>query len=320
MLTQLIEIFITLIFIIINILLLWTDVQNRKLPNKMLIFLIALLPVWWLIFPIKNLYDIYPHVILIFTLLLWWIALQHKKKFIWSGDIKYSIILLLYLWSSSIGYFIGNIGFLAIILLVFLWIVLIFELSHTQYLYKEVREFLWWRDKVRKFSKKIGNFILDWWLLGFFITQLMKDVSNEVFLIIPAQQDIYLLFSLLIFFIRPYIKYLLFEWKYRIFSIFFWILYFWKLIEVTWLDYFIQDIKTYAKYILPYVLILMTIHSITRKTFSLYDKMLEMRTSGDVSNHSNIQSIPFSIILFSAFICTYFFNVSFFEIIQSLVS
>jgi Flp pilus assembly protein protease CpaA len=111
-------------FVIINLAIIWTDIKNRQIPNRLLIGLLILLPIWYIAFPLGQSSDIILYAIVSLILLVGGVVAYKKNGFLGSGDIKYASLIILYLAPHSLPLYIGNVGAITLIILV-LWIVMI---------------------------------------------------------------------------------------------------------------------------------------------------------------------------------------------------
>ncbi len=211
-------------FFFLNILIIISDIRSRIIPNIFLIFLLALIPFWYSVFSYESVDTIYKLIILSFFVLGVGILFFDKKTALWSGDIKYGAILILFLWSTPLSFFIGNIGVMTIILLLFWWSMILGDVSfiltqkglaffrekYSTIRIKFAQQYSNFQ-KLRNMGMGIGIFIFDWLVIGFFLSQLIP----QIFLIFSSfhitssgsnEGDFYFLLSLFIFFLRPFIK------------------------------------------------------------------------------------------------------------------
>lgn len=304
---------IWIIFFIINALIIHSDILHRKIKNNSLLLLILLLPFWYGIFGYGSMENILAQTILSITLLWYGIFFYKENGFIWSGDIKYMAILLLFLGQLSIPIFIGNIGVLTIITLILWWCVVLGEIFG-------IRMRLWSTGNailIPKFTQKkiiiwLGFFILDWLIIGFFLSLFIIQASLKIFTIIPSWGDLYFLISISVFLFRPALRYIITRWQYRIFPIVGLILFFGTNIQKIGIEAFEWEILFYISNIWQYAVIFILIKSITEKTFDIHKKLLEKLEYTDV-----LRTIPYSIIIFVGFFLLFFYDIHLMNVVRN---
>lgn len=293
------------LFLILNFWIVFVDIRERRIPNKLLIYLIILLPIWLYIFPLGTRENLISQAIISLLILIVWIFFYTRDGFLGSWDIKYSAILVLFLGQGSLSLFIGNIWILTIGTLLFLWSVLLGSIYaiYTCNWKNEIKISLLKIKKIKPYDGFI--FFLDWIIIWYGISLLIKAISLEIFQFIPTSWDFYFLLSLWIFLLRPWIRSFLLNWKYNIYPIFGVLIYFWLSLQKNGYEILIQDIWIFIKNIWQYALIFTLVNYVTRKTFSLYDSTVEKYKIS-----KKLHTIPFSIIIFLSFCTVFFFNIS----------
>lgn len=163
-----------------------SDLKYKKIPNKMLGYLLLLLPFWWWFLFISPDF-IKSGLEINFLLFLWQIFLTFLISFIlyyfwiWSAwDAKYLLVLALFIPYIWVVTFIGNIALLTVwyLLLYFIWFYLGKCLFNWQYskslylnIYNDLKEkiIIFLRHSNGNFYKKIIIFRLSKWLIAFFV-------------------------------------------------------------------------------------------------------------------------------------------------------
>ncbi len=302
------------LFLWINIWIIFADIRERKIPNILLMGLSVLLIIWLILFPIGNNEVLISQSILSFVLILWGIFFYTENGFLGSGDIKYGAILLLFLGWHSLPLYIGNIGALTLVTLLFWWSMILGQITALrQYLWENEKKIFFQKIQKKEFLKDITVFIWDWVIIGFFISLIFKDISLQVFQFVTTGGDFYFLLSLIIFILRPAIRYLLTKWQYRIYPLIGILLYFWFSIQSTGWESLMLELVSFIRNIWQYILIFTLASTITSKTFSVYDTLMER-----IGLKSMIHTIPYSIIIFGAFCLTYFWDINLMGIIKGL--
>lgn len=307
-------IFIIGIFICINILILWSDIFDRKIKNSLLFLLLGILPFWYFFFPLWSTENIIIQSIFSIILIGWWILFYQWDGLLGSGDIKYAAILILFLGQHPISILIGNIGILTILILGFWWSMILGQIF-------AMREYIGNSDKLflsRKISRsKIISwflfFILDWGIIGCILSLLTKDLSLKIFEIIPGWWDFYFLISLYIFILRPGLRYMITKWEYRIFPIIMGLLYIWYYIQKNGMETLSWEALIFFSSIWKNAIILSLISIITRETFWLYDRILRK-----TATKSLIQTIPYGVIIFIWYMLLFFHNINLVMIMKNL--
>ncbi len=297
---------IEILFLGINIYILIFDILYRRIPNRALFYLIALFPLWlWM----SNDWELSQLAFnsVISAFIIWgWIFFHIKNKLIWAGDLKYSSILILYNTGNSLSVYIQNIGILTIICLLLWWIFILIRLGLLR---KEIDK-KWILPKIKNPWTKENRewilvFFIDWCLIGWIIAQSMNNIMAKASFYIWGYWDTYFFIAIIIFLIRPIIRKMLFYWRYGIFPIMGLIIYLCeKIISLGW-ESFLIEWMDYIENIWHYATIFTLIYFITKKTFDLYDKVIQKKDTWKW-----IHTIPYSIILFLAFIISYFWNIN----------
>jgi Flp pilus assembly protein protease CpaA len=193
------KIIFLVIFILINIFIIYTDIKEKKIKNKYILLLILLFPIFIILFPYfkYNLVDVIIFSILIITLITF-----YSKNHLPAWDIKYIIILSLYS-QNYLFWFIWNISIIIILKILINYIFFIFSTIYNN---------IWKKPKliqnINIFIKNIGLFLLQWitiYIISSLIFYLLKDIiflNNNNFLkwlitllIIYIWVSIYYIFS-----------------------------------------------------------------------------------------------------------------------------
>lgn len=297
--------FIKILFLGINVYILLFDILYRRIPNIALFYLIALLPLWLWIFNGWKLSQLVLDSI-ISALIIWtWVFFHIKNRLIGAGDLKYSAILILYITGYPLSIYTQNIWVLTIICLLSWWIFILIRLGLLR---KEIDK-KWILPKIKnpwtKRSREwIFIFFIDWCLIGWIIAQSMGNIMAKAFSYIWGYWDSYFFIAIIIFLIRPIIRKMLFYWRYGIFPIMGLIIYLCEKIISLGLENFLIEWMYYIGNIWHYAAIFTITYFITKKTFDLYDKVTQKENTWKW-----IHTIPYSIILFLAFIVSYFWNI-----------
>lgn len=289
------------LFFGINFYILWIDFTKRKIPNILLILLFLLLPFWIYINNPNYPYFLYQCIFFIFFITLG--ILNHKKNvFLWSGDIKYFSILILFLWEKSITLFIGNIGVTTFIMLGIVSSILLWELYALEkniFKNNKISSF-----PIKKIYQSITIFLFDWIFIGIFITFLTKILSGELFKITLISWELYLLISIVIFLLRSRLNYLTMHWEHRMIPIFGIIIFFWYFFQKYGQEGLLIEIYHYIKNIWPYALTFTITQWVTHWIFSHHK-----RVTKTIWIKNTFETIPYSIVIFFSYTLLYFFNI-----------
>ena len=130
---------------------------------------------------------------------------------------------------------------------------------------------------------------------------------------IPTDAELYFIVSMLVFLIRPSIKYLLTKWKYKVFPILGMLLYFLFYIQEYTFIVFVGNIGYFIQNIWIYFVIFTSVIYITQYTFRVYDKII-----GSIGYISKVDTIPYSIIIFMGFVSVYFFDLNLLSLLREI--
>lgn len=286
-------------WILINIYILKCDVQKRIIPNRLLILLWLLVPIWWHIVGIDIWSTMIPYIIASLWILLLGVLYHKKDWFLGAGDIKYAAILILMLHPLPLTVYIGNIGVITIWILVFwIWMIVgtISSLSKTRRKLLIKNQLLIIKEDIN--PRSVWIFAWDWLIIGFILRIFLEEIW---WLILPNVEtnyaDFYFLLAILIFLIRPQIrKY----WSIKKYTPYITIAIIWVLaIEVLKSDItmvFIQW-RDYLYSMWIYILIFTSASFVSHSLFQLYDKVIVVE--------SQSHTIPLSIVLYAAIMLSF---------------
>jgi len=232
--------FLALPFLWINYLIVKTDIKEKKIPNKLLKYLLLLLPFFYIYtfvyFEINILFFIW-RIILTFL-----ISFVLYYFWIWSAwDAKYLLVLALFIPHIWIIPFIWNIALLTMwyLLLYFIWFYLgkcLFNWKYTKSLYLNIYHDL--KDKSTtflqhwdwKFYKKIIFLKILKWILLFLIIFVSIRLAR-LYIFADIKWSVY--YNNLVNYLQDYSYYILFV----LIWLFFWLIYLFRLV--------INKIKTF---------------------------------------------------------------------------
>lgn len=246
---------------------------------------------------------------------IWWIFLYKKNGFLWSGDIKYWAILILFLWQNSLSVMVSNIWIVTICTLVFWYAFILWQII-------AIRKYISianWRYIIPKITlKKIiidsYSIIFDWIIIWYFVSILIRYLYEQLFEITSMGWDYYFMVSIITYLLRPLLRFGLINWKYKVFPILIVMIIFWKSIQEFWIDSFLINLLNFIKNIWHYALIFIVVTYITRETFIFYDRITY--TLG-IKNWMN--TIPYSVIIFMWFSILFFFHIDLLQIVKNLL-
>lgn len=294
------EVILFIVFIFINLSIVASDILTRRIPNILLIILLSLLPIWLWIFSQGNLSELIASIFLSIGLFLWGITFHNKNTFIWAWDLKYWAILLLFMSWAPLSIFIGNIGILTIFTLLFWWSLIVGNIIFVYSRREFYKEFLFQKLSLHSLGRKTATLLFDWVILGFLFSLFVWDISSFIFSYIPLNRDYYLVLMMWFFLLRSKVHYICIQWKYSIFLLSFIILYLGKKVQDNGVFYLWKELLFFGENIWKYILILSLISLITKKSFSLYDSIIGWK---------KLHTVPYSTILFLAFLWTYFLEI-----------
>lgn len=298
---------ILLSFLFINIYILFIDFKIRKISNNSLIALLCLLPFW---------YSIFPPVSRSSTLLLVWTSIfvltlgvifHNSNRWLWSWDIKYFALLVLFLTQTSISTWIINISILTLFVL-FSWIIFLLW-SFTWFLskygqdipyfkslssfFRDIHALFYLYDEKKEKTNIVLSFFFDWIFLGFVIYIIFPPLISTIFLnteFISPNPEIYFLLSICIFIIRPYIHKFIFSKANRIlWSIITWCILILLVVDTNFL-LIVEKLVQYILGIWKYTVILVSLSVITAGIFRIYKNLLWL--------HYREYTFPYSIVIF----------------------
>ncbi len=303
---------IIIVFVIVNISILWSDISHQKIKNNTLLLLIAILPFWYSIFPYWSSAAMITQALFSVTLILFGIFFYTENGFLGSGDIKYWAILILFLGHHSLAMFVGNIGILTIITLMLWWSMI---LGQIYAIHGKARSIMAHMAIPKLEQKAVISWILlillDWVVIGFFISLFIKDITLRIFEIIPPWEDFYFLITIYIFVLRPGLRYMITKWKYKILPILGILVYFGAYIQKNGITAFLWENMTYIQYIWIYAFIFYIVSTLTQTTFSHYDTITMKKW---IKN--TMHSMPYSVIIFGWFIALVLLNISLFPLLK----
>ncbi len=289
------------LFIGTNLWILATDIQYRKIPNVSLIVLMVILPFWiWAYSPIGISIDI-SHIILSIIIMIGWIFLYRDSLLLWSGDIKYASILVLFMGHQPISEFVGNVAILTLLCLI-LWILVILGYIY-RYRWSLTSDVL-----IDEISPKIPKeeiylyilaYILDFGIVGFIFSQLIPHIWVMLSYRVEMNENIYFLIFLMIYMIRPWSNYLITRWRYNIIPIFLIFIYFGWYIQNNGIATLYSEILAYVSSLWIYILLYIITRYISSTTYRIYDGIIP------VWWREYFKTIPYSIVIFIAFVITY---------------
>lgn len=307
--------FIYWLFLIINIWIVISDIKHRKIKNNLLLFLGLMLPIWymWTELIIDN-WIIAKFILASVILSLGIMAYNNQKNMLGSGDIKYLSILLLFLGSTSLSYFIWNIAILTFITLIWLVMYMVLVIVRCRDLIeKHIQQIFLEKFPLSSIKNHILSSIFDWLIIGFMLTIAIKDILRYLFQSIPTSWDIYFIVFLIIFLIRPYIKSIITNPKYRVISSMGIFMYISTYINMYWLNGAFEEYILFIKNIWYYIAIYIIIGWLSQIVFIMYDGVIKTKF-----NNTHSLTIPYSILIFGSFCITYFMNISLIWFIKNL--
>ncbi len=304
------------IFLWINSKILLWDIRTRKIENRYLIGLIALLPFWIYVFSISY-ETIVLHLFLSLILLWIWILLYSDTEFIGAWDLKYAAILFMFLWDTPLKLLITNVGIITIMTLLF-WCSMICGMiwAMRKYIPKDDPTLpkKWKNIIIKDWLKKWGILIVDWLIIGYILMEAIHYFMYQLRISIWANNDIYFLLSILIFLSRGYLRRYIFEGKYKSYGILWIIWFFLYRIQENGYPQVIQSLIYYGENILPYAIVLMLTYLVTTRIFYIYDNLI--RDIWREATHT--QTIPYAVIIFMGFCITFFWNIDLISTIRSV--
>ncbi len=263
--------------------------------------LVGILPFWiWISAPSYISMSI-SNIFVSIILLIWGIFLYQSSPFLWSGDIKYTAILILFMGSHPISDFVGNIAALTLICL-FFWIVIILGCIYRS------RWSLSIGVVMNQLSPKIPKneiylyilaYILDFGIVGFIFSQLIPHIWVILSYSIDMNANMYFLIFLVVYMIRPWSNYLITRWQYNIIPIFWIIIYFGSYIQDNGVSTLYSELLRYISSLWIYILLYIVIRYISTTIYGIYDHMTTIWW------WEYFKTIPYSIVIFIAFITTY---------------
>lgn len=263
--------------------------------------LFGILPFWiWISAPSYISMSI-SNIFVSIILLIWGIFLYQSSPFLWSGDIKYTAILILFMGSHPISDFVGNIAVLTLICL-FFWIVIILGCIYRS------RWSLSIGVVMNQLSPKIPKneiylyilaYILDFGIVGFIFSQLIPHIWVMLSYSIDMNANMYFLIFLVVYMIRPWSNYLITRWQYNIIPIFWIIIYFGSYIQDNGISNLYSELLRYISSLWIYILLYIVIRYISTTIYGIYDHMTTIWW------WEYFKTIPYSIVIFIAFITTY---------------
>lgn len=168
---QIFFLFLITPFLYINYKILVSDIQKKIIPNKYLLSLFVLLPFFYIFSYFFGYFDFEVHIIWAFFFSLF-ISFWLYYYWLWSaGDAKYLLILSLYLWNTSIIYFIGNI---AIITVLYLLVYCIYFYVYKLPFYSQYRSYIITNIQ-RDLQEKVHTYFRSW-NDGFIISEVIKKI------------------------------------------------------------------------------------------------------------------------------------------------
>ncbi len=292
---------VILIFLVTNIWIVYIDICTRTIPNVLVLLLIAILPIWYLVFPLGNPIQIVTGFLLSLILLGFGAFAYEKNGFLGSGDIKYAAILILYLWIHPLPIWIGNLWAITLVALI-CWMMMILGqiIAMKSHIHRIDFERAWGTISGHQIVSWFQNWILDWAIIGFFFALILKHIYTLVFDAMPTDTDFYFFLTLTVFLVRPYIKYILTQSSYGVVVGFMVFLYFWYAAQQHGIDTFSREYLWYLSNVWQYALILVLLQKNTNIIFRIYDGII-VKTK----THNSLQTIPYSLLLCIAFIVTY---------------
>lgn len=302
-----IKIFISTLFIGINLWILACDIRTRKIPNILILILWFLLPFWLWIFPGESIEKLISSGILSLSCIVWGIFYYKESGIFGAGDIKYGALLLLFLAGKPISLFIGNIGILTFLTLIFWCSLLIGRiLSLRGSIVPLIKNLSLSRQKMGKMRENLLLSIFDWVIIGFLLSFFIKDFWALVLHIEPlGNWEYFFLLSLIIFLLRPRIRSIITNPERRSFSLFVIIFYVGYLIERNWYEIFWSIFISYISNIWMYALFFTGMNTATRKLFRFSDTLFTKKWS-----ENTLHTIPYSVIIFWGFFLGVFFDIN----------
>jgi len=294
---------IHILFFGINLYILWIDSIKRKIPNNLLIWVLLILPIWLYTEPTLSQKYLAPQYIFFIFFIVLGIFSYKENTFLWSGDIKYFSLLILFLWEKSIISFIGNIGILTFITLGLILSILIGEiLALKDNNLKKLHNIT--SINIKKNVRALLVFLFDWIFIGLFIVFLSKLIIGELLQRNFIDWELYLLISIGVFLLRSKFHFFIMNWEHRIFPIFGIFIFFWYFFQKNGPETFFIETFYYIKNIWPYAIAFGLTYSITNWIFSCHDKVVQKTW---IKN--TFETIPYSIIIFIGYILLYFFDI-----------
>lgn len=300
------------IFLGINIWILISDIYHRKIKNILLLSLLLILPFWYSVFPHWSRENTLLQIFFSLTLVIAGVFFYKKNWFLGSGDIKYAAILILFLGTQSIPLFIGNIWILTLFALGFWWSMILGQLVA---LHQHIElPSLKWDFTIQSFLVWLWWIIFDWMIIGIFLYLIIQDILLRIFQIFPSGGDIYFMVSLSIFVLRRAIRFIIIEWKYKAFPLFFLLIYFSKYIQENGIDSFVWENIAYITNIWKYAIVFMAVRIVTQKTFVYYNSTMEK-----IGSNNKLHTIPYSVIIFLWFFALFFLDIHLMWTIKNLL-
>ena len=298
----------------INAWIVFADIHERKIPNISLWILLGILPFWIWLSSSTHIDIGISNILFSIILLIWGIFLYHSSAFLGSGDIKYAAILVLFMGHHTLSDFVGNLAILTL-LCFFVWLVIVIG-----YIYK-YRWSLGLDVVIDHISPKIPKneiylyilaYILDFGIVGFMINQLIPQIWVMMSYTIDMSENIYFLIFLVVYMIRPWSNYLITRWKYKIISIFLICVYFGLYLQDNGIYSLYSEVSQYVWSLWLYILVYIIIRSISTSIYRLYDY------STTLWWWEYFKTVPYSIVIFIAFITTYTLNMSIMQWLETI--
>lgn len=302
-------------FFFINIYILWKDILYRKISNISILILVLFLPFWYYFFPAPNLEEAIIQYLFAICIIVGWIFFYKKNGFLWSGDIKYWAILILFLWQNSLSVMISNIWIVTLCTLLFWYAFILWQIiAIRKYISKSEWRYLIPQITFKKTLIDSSSIIFDWIIIWYFVSILIKFIYEYLFEITSMGWDYYFIVSVITYLFRPLLRFGIVDWKYRIFPILIVTIIFWKSIQEFWIESFLINLLNFIKNIWQYALIFIVVTNVTRKTFTFYDGITH-----NLGIKKGMNTIPYSIIIFIWFSILFFFHTNLVQIAKNLL-
>jgi len=306
------QVFLFLIFLLINGWVLWLDFMKRRIPNSSLILLFSLLPFWYYLFPPSSFIDSTFLLGLSLSTISLWVIFHKTGTSLGSWDIKYIGILILFFTQHPLVHVIYNIGVLTLFTLLLWWgfilggiIGHVIKNKNEVFYFRRAKDFIkdiqslsslyshedTWTQNKSVYSTVFG-LIFDWFYIGFLLYLLLPRLIGFFFEHSLSWQttETYIFLSIVIFLIRPILHSVLFrKTEYVVLSLILGSSFVYFLANQK-LDVIAEWMLLYIQWVWKFILWISLIAFLTSATFRMYKNLLWI--------HYQEHTFPYSIIIF----------------------